>query len=231
MKPFCKLLLILAASASVAAAQNVAPPAPPDGTATEAPAASTEDSKDNSNLLLAQRREAPVPLPVSADTSGDTRTVSSNLAAALADGMPKFNPPTPTPVVTEEPQDLRDIDKPKNDIPRLPKYIVRESRPPVFRERDLYTPEGLIDLSFKNHPGLLIGNLFGLNSGQAKEMIYEDQTLAAIEDLNETAYAMARGGDTTEANLIQKETQDTFMRSDAGWNSGPVGSLLGGAGK
>ena len=43
--------------------------------------------------------------------------------------------------------DLRDIDKPRNGIIRLPNYTVQEKKPPVFRERDIYTREGLADLA------------------------------------------------------------------------------------
>jgi hypothetical protein len=49
---------------------------------------------------------------------------------------------------------------------------VRESRLPEFRTRDLYTKAGLIELSFKEHPGLRIGNFFNLNAKIAYDMMY-----------------------------------------------------------
>lgn len=199
---------------------------------TPTPPPAALESADASGVLLAPKRADYVPAPAT-DSDGVARTVSPGIAAALADGMPKFNPPTPTPAVTAEPQDLRDIDKPKNEIPRLPKYVVHESRPPVFRDRDLYTPEGLVALSFKNHPGLAIGNILGLNEGPARDMWFDDQRLASISDLDDTAHAMAQGGDKAEASYILQETQDTFMRSDFTNSSGPVqsGGLSGGGGK
>ena len=124
---------------------------------------------------------------------------------------------------------MRDVDKPKNEIPRLPKYVVHERRPPVFRERDVFSASGMLDLSFRRHPGLSIGNILGLNEGLARQMIYDDERLASIEDLNETAYSMAQGGDVAEAQYILKATQDTFMR-DAG-DFGPIRGILGGGGK
>jgi len=226
MKHALRLLLLLAATASAATAQSVAPEPGPKGAAD---GAAPTESRDNAGVLMAAR---PEPVPTQASSSDrENRAVSPGLAAALADGMPKFSPPTPTPAVTGEPEDLRDVDKPKNDIPRLPKYVVRELRPPVFKQRDLYTDAGLVNLALKFHPGLRLGNFFGLNEAYAKEMIYEDERLANIQDLNETAYAFARGGDKAEADYIQKATQDTFMRSDDSWNTGPAGTLLGGIGK
>jgi hypothetical protein len=217
------LLLLCTPALCLRADMETTEPEPAPSPAAEVAPVPTHD---NSAVVLA--KTAPEPLPTPA-RDAETRSVSSNLAAALSSGMPRYNPPKPTP--TGDPQDLRDIDKPRNDIPRLPKYVVRESRPPVFSQRDLSTDRGLVSLSFKAHPGLNLGNFFGLNSGVAREMIYDDERLANIKDLNETAYAFARGGDKAEADLIQKATQDAFMRSDDSWNSGPAGTLLGGIGK
>jgi hypothetical protein len=155
------------------------------------------------------------------------------VAEALSLGMPKYNPPTPTPVAANEPQDMRDVDKPKNDIKRLPSYIVHDSRPPVFRDRDLYTKDGLVSLSYKLHPGLGLGNIAGLNDAPAYEIFLEDERLANIAELNDTARAIANGGDLAEGKYILEETQDTYMRSDQGFNwSGPGGGVNGGgAGK
>lgn len=217
-----RLLLVLAAAAASAAAQSEAP------TPTPAP---VQESTDASGIVLAAKAQNYVPAPPK-DSDGVSRTVSPGIAQALADGMPKFSPPTPTPAEVAT-QDLRDVDKPKNEIPRLPKYVVHESRPPVFRDRDLYTPEGLISLSFRSHPGLAIGNILGLNEGPAREMWLDDQRLSSISDLDDTAHAMAQGGDKAEANYILQETQDTFMRSDFTNFGGPVpsGGLSGGGGK
>lgn len=217
-----KLLLALIAAAAQAAAQDAAPVSPAAG----APAG------DSSSAILAPRRAENAPQPP-ADSDGTTRTVSPGIAAGLAEGMPKYSPPTPTPVVTGEPQDMRDVDKPKNEIPRLPKYVVHEQRPPVFRNRDLFTEAEQIELSFKAHPGLLIGNIIGLNAPVAKEMAYEDERLQSIADLTDTAHAMALGGDPAEGRYILQATQDSYMQSvDMSW-SGPGGSggFSGGGGK
>jgi hypothetical protein len=218
------MLLVLMAAVASAGAQEVVTPTPAAGSPAPTPEASS--------VLLAPKRAAYAPPPAT-DSDGQTRTVSPGVAALLAEGRPKFSPPTPTPAPVAEPVDLRDIDKPKNEIPRLPKYVVHEVKPPVFRNQDLYTAQGLIDLSFKNHPGLRIGNILGLNSRQAYEMQLEDQRTAGIADLTDTARAMARGGDAAEASYILQATQDAYTRApDPVWaGPGGNGGFSGGGGK
>jgi hypothetical protein len=218
MKNTLAMLVMLCAAVPLATAQGAAPAAPADGAGTA----------DASSAVLAPKRAQDTPTPAP-QSDGTAKSVSPSVAAALADVMPKYIAPTPQPAAPAASQEAADGDKPKNEIPRLPQYVVRERRPPVFRNQDLYSPSGLVDLSFKGHPGLKIGNLFGLNEGPARDMAYDDQRLQNIEDLNETAYSMARGGDNDEAQFILKANQDANMR-DAG-DFGPVGSLLGGGGK
>lgn len=224
MRTSHKLFLAFASAASLAAGQSAAPPPAAEPPAAASPAAGA-DAQDASRIVLAPKRQDFVAKPAT-DSDGVTRSVSPAVAAALAQGLPKYSPPKPTPDPSAEAQDLRDIDKPRNEIPRLPKYVVHERRPPVFRERDILTDSGLIDLSLKSHPGLNIGNLFGLNDYVARQMIYDDLRLKNIEDLNETAYSFEQGGDPAEAKYILRATQDAYMRTDDGF--GPVGGLLGG---
>jgi hypothetical protein len=91
----------------------------------------------------------------------------------------------------------------------------------VFRNVDLYTKAGLIDLSFKSHPGLRVGNFFNLNSGIAYEAAMSDQRMASRQDLVDTALAMAAGGDLTEAQAVQDSIIDESFR--AATQEGPVG--------
>ncbi len=189
------------------------------------PAAAAQDARDASSIVLAPAHE---PLQGPADSDGVTRTVSPGVAAALALGMPRYSPPKPTPTPPPQPVDLRDVDKPRNEIKRLPKYIVRESRPPVFRDRDLFTAAGLADLSLKNHPGLHFGNFLGLNSATAYQMYLDDQRLENMSDLADTARAMSAGGDPGEGSYILRQSQDTYMRrSDDYGHAGSVGDILG----
>jgi len=222
-----KILLAMALSAAPLAAQEAAnqPPQPPKGAPKTA--GNTIGPSDTASIVLAPAPKDYAP-PAHTDSDGEVRTISPGLAAALSEGMPKFAPvPSPTPTPTGEPVDLRDIDKPRNEIKRLPKYVVQESRPPVFRERDLFTAQGQIDLSFKAHQGLLIGNILGLNEGAAQMMYLEDQRLQNIDDLKDEAHAMSRGGASAEGTYILQQSNDTYMRSGSGWDwSG--GGIVGG---
>lgn len=233
-----KILVALIAAASGAAAQQTGsdPGASTAAHAATPPPAVTEAS-DASGILLAPKSRDAMPLPP-VDSDGETRTVSSKVAAALSMGMPKFNPPTPTPTPVAEPQDLRDIDKPRNEIHRLPKYVVREARPPIFRDRDLFTKEGMLSLTMKRHAGLMLGNIWGLNANPkpgspAYQMMVDDQRQDNIDDLNDTAHAISQG-DPDGASYILQQTQGTYMRGGGTWDwsaTGPVGGILGGGGK
>jgi hypothetical protein len=215
------LFLALLVSAAGASAQQTTP-TPPVPTPTPAP-------RDASAIVM-----APPARDNSAifheDSDGVNRTTSDKVIAALNDGFAKWTPPTPSPTPVADPVDLRDVDKPKNEIKRLPKYVVTESRPPIFRPRDLFTKQGQTDLSLQAHPGLLFGNIFGLNGPAAYQMALDEQRLTDMTDLSDTAHAMARGGDKGESSYILQESQDTFMRP--GDDFGPVGlGTNAGAGK
>jgi hypothetical protein len=228
-----KTLLSFMVTAGVAAAQAAVPtPTPVETPSTDVSPAIATGANDARTAVLADHPVSPAP-PPSSGFYVPERSVSPGVAQALSLGMPKYNPPTPTPVAANQPQDMRDVDKPKNEIKRLPSYVVHDSRPPVFRDRDLYTQEGLVSLSYKLHPGLGIGNIGGLNDAPAYEMFLEDERLANIADLNDTAKAIANGGDLAEGKYILEETQDTYMRTDQGFNwSGPGGGVnAGGGGK
>src|SRR5208282_277198 len=212
-----KALLALVVAAAVAAGQTAAPTPTPAGASAETnPPSGAAGTGDARTAVLADHPAAPVP-PPSSGFYVPERAVSPAVAEALSLGMPKYNPPTPTPVTTNEAQVMRDVDKPKNEIKRLPSYIVHDSRPRVFRDRDLYTKDGLVSLSYKLHPGLGLGNIAGLNDAPAYEIFLEDERLANIADLNDTARAIATGGDLAEGKYILEETQDTYMRTDQGF--------------
>ncbi|HEY4989463.1 MAG TPA: hypothetical protein VII09_06630, partial [Opitutaceae bacterium] len=140
--------------------------------------------------------------------------------------LPKYSPIPATPKEVAVAADARDFDKPKNVIPRLPlevmqRYVVHEARMPVFRERDLYTTEGLIALSFKAHPGLRIGNFFNLNSSAAYAAIQKEEKYAARLDMVDTAYALAVGGDPGETEVVKEAIEADSFRN--GGYDGPVG--------
>ncbi len=214
-------LLALMLAAATSAAQETAPaPAQPQTT-------------DASSVVLAARpRDAAEPVPPPDEAS---RSVSSKVAAALSLGAPKYSPPTPTPTQPAEPLDMRDYDKPKNEIHRLPKFVVREARPPIFRNQDLLTRDGMLDLTMKGHAGLYFGNIFGLNANPkpgspAYQMMVDDQRKENMDDLYDEAHAMSQGGDSAQARYLLQQSDSTYMRGGGTWDwtgTGRVGGLTG----
>ena len=99
--------------------------------------------------------DTPAVMPAPPPAPKRTRVISPEVAAALAAATPKFTPAPPKPAAKptpeEEQPDLRDIDKPKNTIVRLPKFMVREAKPPVFTERAIYTEKGLTDIAMRRY--------------------------------------------------------------------------------
>jgi hypothetical protein len=221
-----QILLIMALTAGPAAGQELAGGSPGAPMGAPKTAGNGVASADTATIVLAPAPKDYTP-PAHVDSDGETRTISAGLAAALSEGMPKYAPPTPTPTPLPD-VDMRDIDKPKNEIKRLPKYVVQESRPPVFRERDLYTAQGRIDLAFKAHGGLYFGNILGLNSGAAQMMYLEDQRLQNIDDLKDEAHAMSRGGASSEGSYILQQSSDTYSRGGSTWDWDGGGAIGGG---
>ena len=160
-----------------------------------------------------------------AETSKRSRSISPEVAAALAAGMPKYDPPKPVaPQDEEDLPDMRDIDKPRNQIIRLPDYVVREKRPPVFRERDINTTKGLSAIAMKRYFSETAKALnrytiplFGMSREAYANMLYaEDERLENIASLKSTAADLkALGGDGT---AISRETDRAYIRkSDYGY--------------
>ncbi len=179
------ILLLLAAASAAGDSPSPAPAAP---------------TADTGSIIFAPKPSSQAPEGASAP-----RPAGSGIGAEITRGLPTFKELGigPPEVKTPEP------DRPRNQIPRVPatmmsKYMVRESRLPVFRVLDLYTPEGLVQLSFKEHPGLRFGNLFNLNAKVAYDLIVDEQLRAERADLADTVRAMAIGGDGEDARLMQE---------------------------
>ena len=158
------------------------------------------------------------------------RAISPEVSAALAAAAPKYTPPPPKPEPKPESEqvDMRDIDKPKNTIVRLPKYIVQEQKPVVFSERAIYTDKGLADIAVRRYisevdrvlNGLPIPFVGSSIQARAMAMYAEDERLKNMADLRANA-ADAAKADPAAGAYILRETQQTYMRtSDFGWNGG-----------
>jgi len=155
------------------------------------------------------------------------RAISGDVAASLAAAMPKYNPPKPAPPPTpvEQQPDLRDVDKPKNTIIRLPDYVVREAKPPVFRERDINTQQGLANIALRRYGteasralNRFTIPIFGqTQEARALAMYAEDERLKNITELNDAA-AMVSARDKAQGAYIKRDIQNTTMRAaDYGW--------------
>ena len=161
------------------------------------------------------------------------RAISPGVAAALAASMPKYAPPPPKPppVPEEDLPDLRETDKPKNTIVRLPKYVVREAKPPIFRDRDINTKEGLANIAMRRyltdtdralnrftiplfHP--FSTNSLGSNEDRALAMYAEDERLKNMSDVADQNN-MVMKSDASAGTKFKGQAQSSFMRwSDMG---------------
>jgi hypothetical protein len=177
-------------------------------------------------LAPSPAEKAPPPAPPKR-----SRVISPEVAAALAAAAPKYTPPAPKPEPKPESElpDMREIDKPANQIIRLPKVIVQEPRSPVFTERSISTPKGLTDIAMRRYisdvdraMNRFTLPLFGTSKeARALEMYAEDERLRNMSELEATATAVS-AADAAGGTYIRRETEKTFMRSsDFGWSSGP----------
>ncbi|MDO8541289.1 MAG: hypothetical protein Q7S40_12695 [Opitutaceae bacterium] len=194
-------------------------------------------------VAIAHGQAAPRP-PASSSEPGSaptapkrTRAISPELAAQLSAGTPKYTPapPKPEPKPEEELPDMRDIDKPKNAIIRLPKYIVQEPKPAVLNERAVHTPQGLADLAVRryisdadralNRYTIPLFAPITLGGGSTMEqraltMYAEDERLRNMAELGDNA-RMISTTDQAAGTYVKREVDKTYVRtSDFGWNNG-----------
>jgi hypothetical protein len=138
--------------------------------------------------------------------------------------MPKYNPP-PKPTDVE----LAAAARPKNNVIRLPQYVVREPKSPVFTEREDLTKKGLNDLAMKRYLGIDPSKMNSPFAATITRMLFQSyanqeyadaERLNNMADLKSDAAAMARGGDTAESDYINRASDDTFARGMEGEQSG-----------
>ncbi len=169
-----------------------------------------------------QATDTPEPLTTPSPKPKKDRPISTGVASALAASMPKYNPP-PKPKPVDDDVDLRDVDKPRNGIIRLPKYTVQEKKPPVFRERDIFTKGGLNEVARNRYltatDRILNGvtlPLFGTSQeARAMAMYAEDERLNNMSDLKDTAKDISRTN-AADGAYIKRVTDQTYMR-DSGF--------------
>jgi hypothetical protein len=158
------------------------------------------------------------PAPASAPAEGKParpRATSPDMAAKISAAIPKFSPPkaADAPKSTEQP-DLRETDKPRNGIIRLPEYLVQERKAPAFKERELLSPAAKLTLAYKRYPGLHFGSLpFLSNNGIARLMLEEDFRLERKAEMEELA-GLYQYSDPKTAAMVKSETDQVFMRHE-----------------
>ncbi len=180
-------------------------------------------------------REPLVPTPD--NTANLLQSALGSQPALIAESEPKEPQPTasqPPPTVPAsavesnsqvpasgpvfELPDLRNIEGAPHFPPqKMPAYSVNGAKVPEFRSRDIYTRQGMEAVSFKRHPGLLVGNQFKLNDDAAYEMFLEDDWRDTKSDYRNMAQAMLLGGDRREATMIIRDVDgaDVRVRTDA----------------
>jgi hypothetical protein len=116
--------------------------------------------------------------------------------------VPVAAEPVPAPPDAADKRDLSAFDGAAFEAPAMPAFRVVEHAVPVFRNRDLYTEDGMAALSFEAHPGLHVGNVFNLNRKAAYDIFLEDDWRATKSDYWDMAHAFAQGGDHGEGRMI-----------------------------
>jgi hypothetical protein len=139
-----------------------------------------------------------------------THASSPETLARIGATLPKFSPPKEAQPEAELP-DLRETDKPRNGIIRLPQHIVRETKMPEMKDRDLLTPDAKLDLAYKRHPGLQIGSPFLNNDKPARFMLAEEERLERIAEANDLTGLMES---PAKAKALWKDSLPLLMRSN-----------------
>ncbi|OAM87885.1 hypothetical protein OH491_09020 [Termitidicoccus mucosus] len=145
------------------------------------------------------------------------RGISRSAAAALSAGI-TYAPPPPKPVEDEN-VDLRDIDKPKNEIVRLPTYHVTAQKPPVFTDRSLYTRDNLEKLAISRYLSKLDTNFLNRwtlpgfsNEARAMQMYYDEERQKNMETTAQQVSLYRLSGDEAKAEQTQRDYYDTALR-------------------
>lgn len=189
------------------------------------------DAPRPSLLAPSAQPQAPAKAPpAEREAPRRARAISPEVAAQLAASAPKYAPapPKPEPKPEEKMVDMREVDKPRNGIIRLPKYIVQEPKPPVFTERAINTEKGLTDIAMRRYISeadralnRFTLPLFGTSrESRALAMYAEDERLKNMAELTDNARAAGQS-DPAQGTYILRESQKTYMRtSDFGWQGG-----------
>jgi hypothetical protein len=197
------------AVAEEAPASTKSPSVPPsEGVSNPILAAPTADPARPAGASLSTRKKAlPAPDP------SRPRVLSPTMSAQLSALAPKFDPAVAAAAgkSIEAGVDLREIDKPRNTILRLPDFEVNEEKIPSMRPSELITPPERLRLALKKYPGLHVGSLpFFSNNGVALMMQAEDERLERMKEMNDLLSLLP----TSQQKQVKPMVDDAFLRKD-----------------
>ena len=98
-----------------------------------------------------------------------------------------------------------------SDAVLLDPFYVEEEKVPEFKERDLLTPKGKLDLAYKRHPGLKLGPLSLGNAGVARAMIEEEFAKERRQEMRELGELMSIT-DPNAGRDVRKKLNEASVR-------------------
>lgn len=200
------LILTHGASAQRTDNATAAPPAPKERTETPAAAAARPSPSAPS-------------APASSAEPVRERALSPAMSAALAERMPRYNPPPPPREPT--PEEIAAA-QPKNQIIRLPQMVVEGQRPPVFTDRDIHTKQGMAAMAVNRYLSELDRGvlnrytlpLFGQSQEQRALAAYaEEERLRNMNAAADRAEAIEAAEGEDAARAFRDTANSTFIRS------------------
>lgn len=186
-----------------------------------------------SALFAAEPPASPPAAAAVTTPAAPSRAISAAMADALKAALPKsaFVKPLEKKSDAELP-DLRETDKPRNDIVRLPKYVVREQKPPGFTDRELWGEQVFAEkLARRYYPEWYLAfnkvamwtplRLFMWSAGASAMARYEEEErLGKMADFADLANMVSRSNSAAGAK-VNYLLQGAFMHpSDFGWQGG-----------
>ncbi len=170
-------------------------------------------------LTASSWAQAPESSPEQSRASEPTtpsRGISRETAAALSAAY-RYQPPPPEPEDDED-VDMRDVDKPRNEIIRLPRFLVEEQRPPIFSEQNLYNARQLEKLAAQRylsdfHRNMLSRYRIGRDDEAYARLRYQEELrLQAISTFGQQAALYRAAGDDQKAAAVEEQSLSIFIR-------------------
>lgn len=122
------------------------------------------------------------------------------------------------------------ISEPKNKIIRLPRFVVEEERPPVFREQDIYTPKALREMVLKRYlsdfgralNAWRIPIIGGALDGYVMALWEQDERQRIMRDIGDQIRFDLMVGNEERAKELQEILQGRIIRPINGIHPGKI---------